>query len=700
MHSRTLDKPAWLMLCSILLSGTPINAQETLDTTTARTGNSTATQDLDASQDPTSTQSLDNALAALDLSALQEGSDDELLLFEDIPVVISASRQETPQNLSPVPISILTSADLHFSGVTSVQDLLHMVPGMDLLYPDRNRVALGVRGLHDWSSDRTLTLIDGRNASDVTYGGADFVRIPLFVEDVERVEVVRGPSGGSWGANAFNGVINVIKKRPEDMDKGGLFSTTLNEFGDSWSQLRWVDSDDAWAWRLSVGYETIESSEEAVSGDNFTSNDHRRGIRLDAEATRTHSQTNRTRIGASYSHLDMGDFEILNSQRFTTYELDYARFFIRNEWENDSATSEYIQFYSNLNDGGTPSAGDRFSIENDIEYQRISSSKQNHTIAYGGNLRVTHIDSPAKHPEDFTFRDDPYTDVLTGAFISDRWTIDDRSTLESQMRLDYYTETGVDWSGRVAYLKNIDRQNNTVVRLAAAKSFRTPLRAFTDGMTQRLHLGGGIYAFQLTPADDLSNEEIYALEAGVSTNPTERLQLSANTFYHYYEDLIGSVITNPGPPTIIYEFRNLDSAQATGGELEATYNFDHCQLSAWYAYVDFNANQSAQDTRSFYPARHKVGVTARAELAESITGNLTYRYTDTTPDLTSLGADVPAFHQLDLTLASPVLEGRGEILIGVRDLFDQADVVTFGLGQLAAHETPGRTAFIRFQVNF
>mgnify|MGYP000616254397 CR=1 FL=1 len=134
---------------------------------------------------------------------------DELLAFQELPVVVSASRQAEPLNRSSTPVSVVTAEDIHLSGLTTVPEVLRFVPGVDVLAYGRNRYAVGVRGGHDYFSDRTLTMIDGRNAESPVFGGSEFLRYPLLMEDIERIEVVRGPGGGArlpwWGGYCFYG---------------------------------------------------------------------------------------------------------------------------------------------------------------------------------------------------------------------------------------------------------------------------------------------------------------------------------------------------------------------------------------------------------------------------------------------------------------------------------------------------------------
>jgi iron complex outermembrane receptor protein len=157
----------------------------------------------------------------------------------EIPVVVSAARQPQKITVSSVPISIITAEDIHYGGMTNLADILQFAPGIDVLPLSRIRSAVGVRGLHDFIADRTLTLINGRAADSMIFGGSEFYRLPLLIEDIERIEIVRGPGGAAWGANAFTGIINIITKKP-----GWLLSSTVTEFGDTYNHIRWMDKKD------------------------------------------------------------------------------------------------------------------------------------------------------------------------------------------------------------------------------------------------------------------------------------------------------------------------------------------------------------------------------------------------------------------------------------------------------------------------
>jgi iron complex outermembrane receptor protein len=108
--------------------------------------------------------------------------------------VVSASRQARKIGELSVPVSVITAEDIHYSGLTSIPEILQFAPGMDVLQVDRNRFAVGVRGLHEVYSDRLLGLTDGRAADCINTGGPRFPQLPVLLEDIERIEIVRGPS--------------------------------------------------------------------------------------------------------------------------------------------------------------------------------------------------------------------------------------------------------------------------------------------------------------------------------------------------------------------------------------------------------------------------------------------------------------------------------------------------------------------------
>jgi iron complex outermembrane receptor protein len=130
--------------------------------------------------------------------------------------VTSVSRKEQKMSQAAAAIFVITQEDIQRSGATNIPDLLRMVPGMDVSQINANTWAVSARGFNDQFSDKLLVLIDGRAVYTPLLGGVNWDTQDVPLEDIDRIEVIRGPGATLWGANAVNGVINVVTKRAAD----------------------------------------------------------------------------------------------------------------------------------------------------------------------------------------------------------------------------------------------------------------------------------------------------------------------------------------------------------------------------------------------------------------------------------------------------------------------------------------------------
>jgi iron complex outermembrane receptor protein len=137
--------------------------------------------------------------------------------------VISVSKKEQKLASTGAAIFVITQVDIRRSGATNIPDLLRMVPGMDVARVDHSTWAVSIRGFNDVYADKVLVLIDGRSVYQPVYSGVSWYAQEMPLENIERIEVIRGPGGTVWGANAMNGVINIITKSAKDTH-GGLIA--------------------------------------------------------------------------------------------------------------------------------------------------------------------------------------------------------------------------------------------------------------------------------------------------------------------------------------------------------------------------------------------------------------------------------------------------------------------------------------------
>ena len=134
--------------------------------------------------------------------------------------ITSASRKEQRAADVPAAVYVITRDDIRRSGMTSVPDLLRLVPGVQVAQINANKWAVGVRGFNGVNSSKLLVLVDGRSIYNPLFASVLWDTEDIMLEDVDRIEVVRGAGGAVWGANAVNGVINIMTKPAADT--GGL----------------------------------------------------------------------------------------------------------------------------------------------------------------------------------------------------------------------------------------------------------------------------------------------------------------------------------------------------------------------------------------------------------------------------------------------------------------------------------------------
>jgi len=138
----------------------------------------------------------------------------ESAFLDELPVVLSVSRLSQPVSEAPAAVTVIDRDMIRASGFRDIPDLLRLVPGFSVAYTRDNTWAIGYHGMADAFSRRFQVLVDGRSIYSAAYGAVYWGELPLSIDDVERIEVVRGPDAATYGANAFLAVINIITKDP------------------------------------------------------------------------------------------------------------------------------------------------------------------------------------------------------------------------------------------------------------------------------------------------------------------------------------------------------------------------------------------------------------------------------------------------------------------------------------------------------
>jgi iron complex outermembrane receptor protein len=627
--------------------------------------------------------------------------------------VVSASRTSHSVSKTSVPVSVITADDIHYSGLTHIPDILRFFLGVDVIQNSRNLYAVGVRGQHEVTSDRTLVLVNGRVCNSPGLGGMEWESLPVLVEDIEQIEIVRGPGGAAWGANALTGVINIITKRPQDVP-GVFVSTTASEYGDTFTHVRYGYTQDPWSFRISTGYLDQKTSDAAGAGryisdspltalpgmgySSYKARDFAHNYYTDSELQYRLSDDTKWSFGAASANLVMGDFEMAGYYPKDNITRNRYRFFSRLDHTFDDDLSGYLQWFGEFDSYHMKVMTDYVdSRSNDIEYQLTWQANEKHEVLFGGNVRWFELEIEAEGPQSARLTDMTPSEQWHGLFFMDRYQATDRLILESQFRYDWYTGTQEDWSARETALYALDDNQNHILRLSTAKAYRAPCVSLREVYISRIpnpYVPGTYLTHLNSTGDDMDNEETWIVEAGYNGKLDKDLNIRLDTYYQDFSKLTGSVSTASG-----YTLKNIDGAKGYGAEIEITKQIDRGQISSWYSYHGFNTDASDQSIRAYPPSKHKAGLRFRYYLSKDWTLNTNYVYNDYLQDLTS-AHDISTYHRLDLTLSRKFAKEKGEFMIGVRDLFNDTYGPTYAQASLTAHEIPGRTIFVRLQYQF
>ncbi len=262
--------------------------------------------------------------------------------------VVSATRSESKLSESPVPISVITANDIADSGLDTIPDILGMLPEIDVLKVGRGQQEVSIRGKSINFNRRLLVMIDGRTEYNDLFGVTLWNAFPINVDDIERIEVIRGPASALFGANAYSGVINIISKKPDAESVKNKIRVHVGEQGHSYASVAFNGGSETAKFRVSAGSTNWENDQGEVVFQGFNripttsnfeaTNDSLQSMkRISAQGIFKLSENDNLRLSTGYSN---GDLELLSQPglprspwelRTSNLQADYVH-----NWEKSS----------------------------------------------------------------------------------------------------------------------------------------------------------------------------------------------------------------------------------------------------------------------------------------------------------------------------------------------------------------------------
>jgi iron complex outermembrane recepter protein len=587
---------------------------------------------------------------------LADKSIEDLMTIE----VTSASKKE--QSLSEVPaaIFVITQGDIHRSGATNIPDLLRMVPGLDVAQIDANTWAISARGFNFQFAAKLLVLIDGRAVYSPLFGGVNWDTQDVPLEDIDRIEVIRGPGGTVWGANAVNGVINIITKTAEDT-QGGLVTAGDGTQPRGFGTLQYGgEIKENTAYRVFAKY--LNSGQfPNLNGQESDDNWHllHGGFRADTKLSAKDSVTTQGDIytgteGATIVHSIFTPPENLNVERLT--ELSGGN--ILSRWTHMFSTrcDTTLQLYFDRNKRDGPEAEEARSTF-DFDFQNHIALGTRNDLIWGAGYRYT-----ADHTVgtiDQAFLPASYAADQSELFLQDQITLKpDRVSLYlgSKLENNYFRGFDLEPSARLAWTPT----NRRTFWAAISRASRTPTRR-DAGLNAALAALPGPTEVALVGNPNIQSERVIAYELGFRTQPTDGLSLDATLFLNDYQNLESVEPLPPffdsdfTPPVTVLpqSFANKMYGTTEGVEISAKWKVTgRWTLSPGYSFLEMHLHTASTslDTTSVADAQgsnpgHQAQLRSHLELSKGLAWDINAYFVGPLP-----AQFVPSYTRLDSLL--------------------------------------------------
>jgi len=560
---------------------------------------------------------------------------EDLINFE----VTSVSKKAESLNNASAAIYVITGDDIRRSGVRSIPEALRMAPGITVAQLTGNTWSISSRGFNNEFADSLLVLMDGRSMYTPLFGGVYWDVQDTLLEDIDRIEVIRGPGGTLWGANAFSGVINIVTKSA-DKTQGGYVQVGAGNIENTFTSIRYggkVGNDFSYRayakgdWRdPNITRFPNPPIDEPRANDRTTQ--ARGGFRTDWNA----SERDRVTFQGDYyqgrmmdlgSSFDLSTFSNVFSK--TTDDVSGGNAILN--WDRLISKDEDLSlkvYYDYTDRKASTSNSDAKNHILDAEFQHRRPLIGTSEIIWGLGFR-RNINEYYGNPQDLTFPHIRRTDDLFTGFAQVEFPIfvdNLRGILGAKLERNNYTG----WENQPTARFNWALTEHQTIWGAVSKAISTPSRIQSEGT---LAAFPGIYVPPIPPffpgvnepsVTIIGNPELAAqrqksAELGYRFQPLENMHVDLTGFYNCATRRISVDAYSyiPGfPDAFTIDFDNVQSARSRGVELAMLWQvLDRWQLHANYSYLHLVARDNSQiPVGSIFPDSAKATPTHQAKL--------------------------------------------------------------------------------------
>jgi iron complex outermembrane receptor protein len=666
-----------------------------------------------------------SGLCLLPIRVVQANGVSESLFLSDQPIVLTASRiQESPLD-TPAPVTVIDREMIRDSGFTEIQNLMRLVPGFQVAEwyggaPYHSPAIVANHGMGSAFPRTLLVMLDGQSIVDPIKGVVDWEDLPIRIQDIERIEVVRGPNQASYGAGAYNGVINIITRQPGE-DGGGVVSLSAGKHGFRDDYARIGHRGESTDWRISASDRYLDSFEQTPESP-YMSKGSRQTLMANAVHRLEFGDEVSANLDLSWGRNDLGsrsdptdpyhDYSIQTQLLQLAWHASdalgtetFARYTHYGHQQNEAITfgQPYPPIYT---------AYDADTSQDGLEFQQTRTYSDTVKGVWGASVQYDQADAPH-----YFYNKGVVADTTWQAFGNLDWRFAPDWLLHVGGMLEKHGNTGTLFSPRLALNYSITPRHS--IRASLGQGYRAPTLLESNSNEVFLSSGEPFQTGYLS-ALPLQPEKVKFSEIGYVGRFDEiGLQLDGRVYAEHYSNYISPyacyyvscagltgiyTVFSAGTPQI---FRNGGNIDVHGEEISADWR--HPVLGRFlfsYAITRIHANgfadgdgfQALQSDMVLSAPLHSASLLWSKSLPWGLTGSVGYYHVGSMKWLDD-GDFQPAYERIDLRLAKRLggQNSKTEIALTLQGVNgDHAEFIQ----KSAETNVPVRQAFVTLKMGW
>jgi len=598
------------------------------------------------------------------------------LSLEELSAIEVTSVSKSAENLqsAAAAITVISNEDIRRSGATSIPEALRYVPGINVAREGSSEWAVSSRGFSSVNSEKLLVLTDTRSIYTPLFSGVLWDVQDYLLEDVDRIEAIRGPGASLWGSNAVNGVVNITTKRAQDT-QGMLFETSLGTEDRVIAAARYGGTfENGASYRIFGKYlDRDDTLNDVPSKDDWRLGHV--GARSDWDINSKDSMTVQGDLYQGTIGQHSPSVNIIGRPGPEGgLDVDVNGGNVLGRWlhQIDSGSNFVLRAYYDKTHRNDPSYLDDLSTF-DVDFQHQFTITSGQQFIWGLNYRVTENRNVGKGV--FNVDPDFSRDELFGLFLQDQIALNDslHLTVGSKFEHNDFSGNETQPSARLAW----DFASNKTLWIAASRAVRVPTRLERD-----------IAVYASDPTEDpvyllrgnknFDAEVLKAYEIGYRWQLRNDVALDMAAFDNHYSGLasleFGASFIDAGTGLTIIPIvnENKTTGRTRGVEAQVTYSpLPIWRLSTNYSYLDMNLDSSGDDlNRGEFLAgstpRHQFGLRSFLDLPARCQLDVDFRYVSAIRKLPEIvdGSGISGYSEMDIRLTRQMSKQLELSLVG------------------------------------